>query len=68
MESIKSRYIIQIVSFFLSKKRKLKLVKYNKNFQNIFDLNINDYIKFSGRYIIYDKKGKNQGKEKEKNI
>ena len=43
--------------------RKLKLVKYNKNLQNILNLNLINYKRQSGRYIIYEKDQKNIGRE-----
>ena len=39
----------------------MKILKYNKSFQNKLDINIKHYAFYSGRYIIYDSKGK--GKE-----
>ena len=41
-------------------KRKLKLIKHNKSCQKILNTNINNYIHFKNKYIIYDsyRKGK----------
>ena len=45
----------------LCDKRKFKLIKYNKYFQNIFKINLIDYKRLSGKYIIY--KSEEKGKE-----
>ena len=42
----------------------MKAIKYNKNFQNLIDINLTNYKNFSGKYIEYDTKGK--GKEYDK--
>ena len=57
IEDIKSSYIIKEVFSFLSKKQKLNMIIYNKNLQNIFGVNIEDYKKISGKYKIIDKNG-----------
>ena len=60
MENIKSEFFLEKIFFQLETKRKLKLVKYNKNLQNIIGINLNNYKIFTGKYIIYEanKKGK----------
>ena len=64
LKNIKSEYTIKILFFHLDEKIKLKLIKYDKNLQNIIDINLNNYkFFFSGRYIRYiefeaDGKGK----------
>ena len=40
---------------------KLKLIRYNKYLQDILNINIMDYKRYSGKYIIFEAKGK--GKE-----
>ena len=61
LKNIKSKYIIKILFFHLNEKIKLKLIQYNKNLQNTIDINLNNYIFFSGRYIEFEADGK--GKE-----
>ena len=38
-------------------RKKLKLVKYNKNIQQKIDVNIKNYKLFKRKYVIYDKNG-----------
>ena len=59
--NIKSSFISKRLFYNLDKKRKLKIVKYNKKLQNKINLDIIDYKSFSGRYIEYETKIK--GKE-----
>ena len=61
LTNIKSKYIIKIIFFYLDEKIKLKLIKYDKNLQNTIDINLNNYIFFSRRYIEFEADGK--GKE-----
>ena len=43
----------------MDEKRKLKLIKYNKNLQNNTNVNLINYKFFSGKYVIYEnRKGK----------
>ena len=42
-------------------KTKLDIIKYNKNMQNIMDINLTNYKFYSKKYIIYEENGK--GKE-----
>ena len=43
---------------FITKKGKFKLIIYNKEFQNKFKIDIEDYKKESGKYKIGEKNGK----------
>ena len=61
LKNIKSEYTIKILFFHLDEKIKLKLIKYDKNLQNTIDINLNNYIFFSKRYIEFEADGK--GKE-----
>ena len=61
LKNIKSEYIIKILFFHFDEKIKLKIIKYDKNLQNIIDININNYKFFSRRYIEFEADGK--GKE-----
>ena len=60
LDIIKSVYILKINFSLLNDKRKLKLIKYNKNLQSKININITHYKIFSGRFIVYE----NEGKEK----
>ena len=53
---IKSKYILQELLSFLLKRRKLKIVKYNRYLINKLDLTINDYkeLFLSERIKKYD--------------
>ena len=62
LENIKSSYFVKNIYTYLYDKKKFKLIKYNKNLQRKIGLDIIDYRKFSGRYIIYEKEEK-KGKE-----
>ena len=61
LENIKSLYFLKYFFMNLCELNKLKLTKYNKSLQKKLDLNISNYMFFSRRYIIYEKKGR--GKE-----
>ena len=57
LKGIKSIVIIKAIFHFLNVERKCKLIVYNKRYQNILCINISDYMKFSGKYIIGDRNG-----------
>ena len=59
--SIQCPYVLEKVISFLNEKRKLKVIKYNKELQKKFDVDIEVYKKISGKYKIGEKNGK--GKE-----
>ena len=61
LEDIKSQYLIQNIFSFVNQTRIFELVKYNKNLQNNFNINLIDYKNLSGKYIIYE--GNRKGKE-----
>ena len=61
LENIKAIYFIKIIFNHLDENVKLKTIKYNRKLQNILNVNLINYKFLSGRYIIYDSKGK--GKE-----
>jgi len=48
---IKSSFFIRVLLCHLDEKGKLELVRYNKNLQNRININLINYIIFSGRYI-----------------
>ena len=47
---------------FLSERNKLEKIKYNKFFQKVLGVDIENYKKLSGKYIIIDKNEKNKVK------
>ena len=63
-KSIQSLYILKEIFSFLSEKRKLNIMIYNKHLQKIFDINKKDYQKISGKY----RKGERYGEGKEYDI
>ena len=38
----------------MNEKKKLKLIKYNKNLKKRIDITLNNYIYFSEKYIIFE--------------
>ena len=61
LQKIKSTYFSRYLLNMLEETIKLKIIKYNKNFQNMLNLTLINYKRFSGKYIIFDNNGK--GKE-----
>ena len=61
MKHIRSMYIVEIILSHLKENKKFSIIKYNKRIQNHLELNIEDYKRVSGRYIIGERNGK--GKE-----
>ena len=57
IRDITSSFIIKRIFSFLSKKPKLNMIIYNKEFQKIFSVDIEDY-KNIGKYIIKENNGK----------
>ena len=53
IDNIKSSYFIKIIFSFIDEKRKLKLIKYNKKFQNKLDIHLVNYKFLSGKYAIF---------------
>ena len=60
-KDIKSFYTLKNIFSFIDYKKELEIIKYNKQLQEKFKININDYKKVSGKYKIGEKNGK--GKE-----
>ena len=58
LDNIKSSFFVRLFLSNLKEKNKLKLIKYNKSFQNKIGISILNYKLFSGRYIIYETKEK----------
>ena len=65
MGNIISVFILREIFSFLKKRIVLKIIKYNKYLQKEIEINniILDYMRLTGRYIIYEGKGKRKGKE-----
>ena len=55
---IKSLYIFKGIFLFVYEKQKLNLIIYNKKLQKLFEVDIEDYKKISGKYKIAEKNGK----------
>ena len=60
LKNVRSKYILKIILSYVKEEKKLKIIKYNKNLQNIMDINLINYKFLSNRYIIYEtsKRGK----------
>ena len=58
LKNIKSKYFVAFIFSFLSEKRKLEIIKYNKNLQNILNIKLINYKFYSGKSIIYELNGK----------
>ena len=63
--SLNSRYILKQIFSILDEKKKLSLIKYNKFYNKLFEINIEHYKSMSGRIKIGEKNG--FGKEYELN-
>ena len=61
LDNVKSLYILKHIFLFLCKKSKYKMIIYNNKYKKIFQINIEDYKKLSGKYVIGERNGK--GKE-----
>ena len=61
LENVKSSGIIKLLFSYLDDKKLLTLIKYNKKFQNLLEINIKNYKIISGKCIIIEKDG--AGKE-----
>ena len=61
LKNVSSIYFIKFVFSYINEKRKLEIVKTNKDFQKIIDINIINYKLFAGKHLIYEENGK--GKE-----
>ena len=63
LENIKSSFFIRLIFSNIKENNKLKLIRHNKSLQKKVNISINNYKLFSGRYIIYETKEKEKGKE-----
>jgi len=58
LKNITSSYISKVIFSFINNKAKLlKLIKNNKSLQNKFEITINNYKIFSGKYIVDEENG-----------
>ena len=57
LKSIKSIYIFKYIFSFLYEKKKLNIIIFNKKFQKIFDINIDNYKAISGKIHIGERNG-----------
>ena len=61
LDNIKSKYILKLFLSYVKEKKKLNLVKYNKNMQTKININLLYYKIFSGNYTtIYDDNNDNK--------
>ena len=58
LKNVKSKYIIKLIFSYIDECSKLKLVKHSLAFQNILNMNIDNYKYFYRRYINYKSNGK----------
>ena len=58
VKRIKSLFLFKTIFSYLPQEVKFKLVRNNKAYQKKINLNFLDYKLFSGKYIIYEEKGK----------
>ena len=57
IRDINSPFIVKHIFLFLSEKKKLKIIIYNKQLQKKLDINIEDYKKIRGIYKEGEKNG-----------
>ncbi len=57
IKTVKSKYILQKIFSYLEENIKLILIVHNKNYQNLFGFDINNYKNESGKYRIIEKDG-----------
>ena len=57
LAKIKSKIILKKIFFNMKEVQKYRLINYNKNLQNMIEISLIDYRKFSGKYIIHDEYG-----------
>ena len=57
IKKIRASFIVKTIFQYLIDERKFKLIIYNKGIKKILNIDILDYKRFSGKYIIYEKDG-----------
>ena len=50
LENLKSHYILEIILNYITKKKSLEIIKYNKKIQQRLNINIKDYKNYSEMY------------------
>ena len=55
--------ILKILLTFSAELKILKILRYNKNLQNIVDIDLNFYKNYAKKYIIYKDNKRNFGRE-----
>ena len=60
LNKIKNTYLLKVIASYLLEERKLCVALYNKNLQKLFDIDIINYMLYSGRYKIGEKNGISQ--------
>ena len=58
IRDIRPSYIKQTIFSFLPEKQLLDMIKYNKELQSIYSIDIERFKTFSGKYTIGEKNGK----------
>ena len=54
LNNLKSDYFIRKLFEYMSKKKSLETIKYNKNIQKRMDININHYKDYSEKYSLIE--------------
>ena len=66
--TVKSFYIIKDIFSFLSEKKKLEIIEYNKKLKELLGITLENYKKLSGKYIIGKRNGKGEEYTLDSNI
>ena len=54
LNNILSIHVFKKIFSCIREKKKLEIIHYNKRIQNNLDINLNNYRKFTGKYLIYE--------------
>jgi len=57
LEKIRCIYLRKDIVSFITEKKKLKLLKYNKRTQKLLNIDLKNYILFKRKFVICDKSG-----------
>ena len=68
MDKIKSSFFIKFLLSYTNDRRKYKIIAYNKTLQNILGINLLDYKRMSGKYILGDINGKGKEYDYKENV
>ena len=58
LKIIKSKQIFKFIFSYVIEKRKLEIIKHNKNLQNLNGINLYNYKLFNEDYYIFEENGK----------